>query len=76
MNKKEMLSLGIVLRKKELDRKSLGVPDYLNIALKWFERYEKTGDQFAIMNYHHYIRVAEEFGMCEIIDPITYEDES
>lgn len=65
-----MLSLG-VRKIKSVDK--MGIPDYLKIALGWFERYEKTGENFALSNYHHYIRVAEEFGLCEVEDPITFE---
>jgi hypothetical protein len=48
----------------------------LQTALGWLKRYEETGDNAAIANYHHYLRVAEEFGMCQIIEPVTFEDEA
>lgn len=76
MNKSEMMNLGIIPDfKRERECNSRGIPNYLQTALGWLKRYDKTGDNIAIANYHHYIRVAEEFGMCQIIEPVTFEDE-
>ena len=64
-----MLNLG-VRRIRSVDK--MGIPDYLRIALGWYRKYDETGENFALSNYHHYIRVAEEFGLCEVEDPITF----
>ena len=64
-----MSHLGIIPLKK-VD--GLGIPNYLEIAVKWYIHYEKTGEQFALMNYQYYIRVAEEFDLCHVEDMDTF----
>jgi hypothetical protein len=69
MSKEEklMLNLGIY----STGRVRSGMPNYLKIALAWYSRYEESGENHAIINYHHYIGLAEEFGFCKVEDPIT-----
>ena len=66
-----MLSLGINPN-KNVDVSS--IPDYLDIALGWYSRHEKTGEAFAYLNFQHYLRVAEEFKMCSVDAAITNGD--
>ena len=47
------------------------MPDYLTIALQWYEHYEFSPNNYSINNYHHYIRLAEEFGFCVRTDDHT-----
>lgn len=47
------------------------MPDYLGIALRWYEQYEASPNGHSINNYHHYIRLAEEFGLCVRTDDHT-----
>lgn len=63
-----MSSLGII---PSINIAKSGVPDYLVIALGWYARYDRTGENFALQNYHHYIGVAQEFNMCYVEEPIT-----
>ena len=65
-----MKSLGIVPSKTH----RRDIPDYLTVALKYYRKYEETGEPRALSNYHYYIEVAEEFGFCTVEDQVTIED--
>ena len=47
------------------------MPDYLTIALQWYEHYESSPNNQSISNYHYYIGLAEEFGFCVRTDDHT-----
>lgn len=48
------------------------IPNYLSIALAWYSRWEEAGENDAIINYYHYINLAEEFGLCKVDRSITF----
>jgi hypothetical protein len=48
-------------------------PNYVQIALKWFQLYEKTGSNEAYLATRHFLRVAEELDQAEILDDLTVE---
>lgn len=50
------------------------IPDYLTVALRYYRKYEETGQPQALSHYQHYIEVAEEFGLCIVEDQTTSED--
>ena len=52
------------------------VPDYLTVALRYYRKYEETGQPLALTHYHYYIEVAEEFGFCTVEDQVTVDDAS
>ncbi len=66
-----MCQLGIIPN-ENIDK--TGLPDYLAIALNWYAAYDRSGESFALLNYQHLIRVAQEFDMCYVEDNITMEE--
>ena len=56
-------------------KKSLlgGVPNYYEISVLHWQKYEKSGDPKSKSLALHYARVAEEMGQAEIEDDITQD---
>ena len=69
MSKEEKLMYHLGIVSTGLQRGDM--PDYLTIALQWYEHYESSPNSQSINNYHHYIRLAEEFGLCYRSDDFT-----
>lgn len=62
-----MKSLGII----PLIPSRTDIPNYLQIALRYYRNYENTGQPQALSFYQHYIDVAEEFGFCVVEEQNT-----
>ena len=57
-----------------LPQRDLDIPDYLSIALKWYQKYEQDGAPNSLSNFQYYIGVAEEFRMCVVADYPTSDE--
>lgn len=56
-----------------LFKKLIAEPDYVRIAIRWHEKYEKTGSNDAYLAFRHFLRVAEELHQVEVFDDFTQE---
>ena len=55
------------------DSKDIGVPDYIKISGDYYEMYSNTNCAIYLSLSQHYLRVAEEVGLCLIYENITQE---
>jgi len=55
------------------DSKDIGVPDYIKISGDYYEMYSNTSCAIYLSLSQHYLRVAEEVGLCQIHENITQE---
>jgi hypothetical protein len=55
------------------DSKDIGVPDYIKISGDYYDMYSKTNCTKYLSLSQHYLRVAEEVGLCHIHNNITQE---
>lgn len=65
-SEKSLRKLGIRKTQKVLTSE----PDYAEISLKWYRKFEETGSNDALMMSRHYTTVARELGQIED-DPET-----
>lgn len=55
------------------DAIDVGVPDYIDLSSRYYEKYIKTCDSQYLSYSRHYLKVAEEVGLCLIEENETQE---
>mgnify|MGYP003114179710 FL=1 len=70
MNSNNKLPLRVDMLKNSKD---IGVPDYIKISGDYYEMYSNTSCAKYLSLSQHYLRVAEEVGLCQIHENVTQE---
>ena len=70
MNSNNKLPLSVDMLKNSKD---IGVPDYIKISGDYYEMYSNTSCAKYLSLSQHYLRVAEEVGLCQIHENVTQE---